>query len=153
MRKIECVLVAIMLLASITGMIMESRALDQPFPVYGYIKDSDGDALPAGVSVVVKDITKGTQITVATQAGGYYQADLFNLENCEDGDSIEVSCSYNNEENSKVFTLNVAETSKNISFNLIGSPSVSTKAATNIAGTSAKLNGQLTDLGGASSCE
>ena len=142
-----------MLLASITGMIMESRALDQPFPVYGYIKDSDGDALPAGVSVVVKDITKGTQITVATQAGGYYQADLFNLENCEDGDSIEVSCSYNNEENSKVFTLNVAETSKNISFNLIGSPSVSTKDATNIAGTSAKLNGQLTDLGGASSCE
>ena len=142
-----------MLLASITGFIERSNALDQPFPVYGYIKNSDGNALPAGVSVVVKDLTKGTQITVTTQSGGYYQADLFNLPNCEDGDSIQVSCSYNNEENSKTFTLDVSETSKEISFSLIGSPAVSTKSATNVGGKSAKLNGELTDLGGDSSCQ
>ncbi|RLF63637.1 MAG: hypothetical protein DRN33_03730 [Thermoplasmata archaeon] len=146
MKKIKSLLVVMLLLLSVASIVENSNSLDQPFPVYGYIKDSDGNAIPGGVTVTVKDNTKSTQISVTTQSNGYYQADLFNLQNCENGDTIEIYCSYSGEDNSKTFTLDVSQTSKNVSFSLVGKPDVSTNAASNVGSSSAKLNGELNDL-------
>ncbi len=146
MRKIKGVLVVMLLFASITGVVNVGNALDQPFPVTGNIKNSSGSYIPAGVSVTVKDITRGTQMSVTTQSNGYYQADLFNLPECADGDIIEVSCSYAGEDNAKTFTLDVSDTSKQLSFFLVGAPDVTTDAATGISSNSATLHGELTAL-------
>jgi len=152
MRKMKSLLVAMLLLAGVMSIMERGNALDQPFPVYGYIKDSHGNPL-SNVAVYVKDLSKSTQLVVYTEENGYYQADLFNLENCEDGDTIEVYCEYGDEENSKTFVLDVTETSKNISFSLIAPPSVETLDATDITSSSAKLKGELIDLGGDGSCK
>ena len=146
MKKIRSLLIVMLLLLSVASIVENGRSLDQPFPVYGYIKDSDGNAVPGGVTVLVKDNSKSTQISVATESNGYYQADLFNLPNCESGDTIEIYCSYGGEDNSKTFTLDVSQTSKNVSFSLVGKPDVTTNAATNVGSSSAKLNGELNDL-------
>jgi len=135
-----------LLLLGMASMVEKGNSLDQPFPVYGYIKDSDGNAIPGGITVTVKDNSKSTQISVTTESNGYYQADLFNLPNCENGDIIEIYCSYNGEDNSKTFTLDVSDTSKNVSFSLVGKPDVSTNAASDVSSSSAKLNGKLNDL-------
>ncbi|HEC77151.1 MAG TPA: carboxypeptidase regulatory-like domain-containing protein, partial [Thermoplasmatales archaeon] len=152
MRKIKSLFVVVLMLVSMASVFKIGNALDQPFPVYGYIKDSQGNPV-SGATVIVRDVSKSTQISVTTLGNGYYQADLFNLPNCENGDTIKVSCSYNNEENSKSFVLNIQQTSKNISFSLIGDPSVSTLNAYNITSYTAILKGELTDLGGDNSCQ
>jgi len=146
MKKIRSLLVAVIMLLSIASIVDNGNSLDQPFPVYGCITDSDGNAIPGGVTVTVKDLSKSTQMNVFTESGGYYQADLFNLENCEDGDSIQIYCTYGGEDNAKTFTLDVSQTSRNVSFSLVGKPGISTNAASNVASSSAKLNGELTDL-------
>lgn len=146
MRKIKSLLVIMLLLVSLTSILKVGNTLDQPFPVYGYIKDSNGNAIPGGIDVTIKDVTKSTQMSISTQSNGYYQANLSNLGNCENGDSIEIYCSYQNEDNAKTFALNVAQPSKNVSFSLIGKPDVLTNDATDITSGSAKLNGELTDL-------
>ncbi len=152
-KKIKSLFVGLLILFTTIEVIDRGKALDQPFPVYGYIKNSDGEPLPAGVSVIIKDVDKSTQISVSTQQNGYYQANLYNLPNCEDGDTITVYCSYNGEENSKSFILDVSQPSKNISFSLIGSPSIITLDAENVTSYSAVLRGELTDLGGDDSCK
>lgn len=152
MKKVKSLFVVILMLMSMASVLKSGNALDQPFPVYGYIKDSQGNPV-SGATVIVRDVSKSTQISVTTMQNGYYQADLFNLPNCENGDTIKVSCSYNNEENSKSFVLNIQQTSKNISFSLIGNPSVSTLNAYDITSYTAVLEGELTDLGGDSSCQ
>ena len=152
MRKIKSMLVVLLLIVSGIG-IIKTKALDQPFPVYGYIKDSDGNPLPSGVKVIIRDLTKSTQMAVYTSKNGYYQADLYNLPDCEDGDLIEVYCSYGNEVNSKSFVLDVTQPSKNVSFSLIGPPSIQTINATSITSNSAILMANLTDLGGDTSCQ
>ncbi len=126
--------------------------LNQPFPVYGYIKDSHGNAV-SNAAVYIKDVSKSTYMVVYTNSTGYYQANLYNLQNCEDGDVINVSCSYNNEINYVLFSLDVTETSKNISFNLIGEPSISNGGAYDITASSAKISVTINDLGGDSYCE
>lgn len=146
MRKIKGILVVMLLCASITGVVNVGNALDQPFPVTGNIQNSSGNYIPAGVSVTVKDITRGTQMSVTTQSNGYYQADLFNLPECADGDIIEVSCAHAGEDNAKTFTLDVSDTSKQLSFSLVGSPGISTDAATGVSSNSATLHGELTAL-------
>ncbi|KAA0005449.1 MAG: PKD domain-containing protein [Thermoplasmata archaeon] len=148
MKKIMVLLVVGMLAvlpAQITG-------LSQPFPVYGYIKDSDGNAV-ANAAVYVRDVSKSTYIVVYTDSRGYYQANLYDLENCENGDTINVSCSYNNEINYVIFVLDVTETSKNISFNLIGSPVIHDNGAYDITSSSAKIDVDIDDLVGDSYCK
>ena len=148
MKKIMVLLVVGMLAvlpAQITG-------LSQPFPVYGYIKDSDGNAV-ANAAVYVRDVSKSTYIVVYTDSRGYYQANLYDLENCENGDTINVSCSYNNEINYVIFVLDVTETSKNISFNLIAPPSIHDNGAYDITSSSAKIDVGIDDLGGDSYCK
>ncbi len=152
MKKIKSLFVAMLIMAGAMSIVEMGKALDQPFPVYGYIKDSTGSPL-AGVAVYIKDLTKSTQLIVYTQSNGYYQADLFNLQNCENGDTIEVYCEYGDENNSKIFVLDVTELSKNVSFSLIAPPTVSTLNASSITSSSAKLNGELINLGGDSSCQ
>ena len=147
MRKWKSILVCVLLLTATAGVVRIGKALDEPFPVYGYVKDSDGNAV-SGAEVVVKDVSKSTQISVYTESNGYYQADLFDLQNCEDGDIIEVYCSYDNEDDSETFTLDVSQLSKEINLFLVGMPGVTTRNATSITSSSAKLNGELTDLGG-----
>ena len=126
--------------------------LNQPFPVYGYIKDSHGNAV-VNAAVYIKDVSKSTYMVVYTNSTGYYQANLYNLQNCENGDTINVSCSYNNEINYVLFTLDVTETSKNISFNLIGEPSISDGGAYDITASSAKISVTINDLGGDNYCK
>jgi len=125
--------------------------LNQPFPVYGYIKDSTGNAV-ANAPVYIKDMSKSTYMVVYTNEQGYYQANLYNLENCEDGDTINVSCSYNDEINYIIFVLDVTQTSKNVSFHLIGNPSVLDNGAYDITSSSAKIGVEITDLGGDTYC-
>ncbi len=149
MKKIKSLFVVVLLLIAIADIF---EALDQPFPVYGYIKDSNGNPLPSGVDIIIKDVTKSTQISVKTQQNGYYQANLYDLPNCENGDKIEIYCAYNGEENSKSFVLDTTQPSKNVSFSLIGKPSIKTLNAINITSSSARLRGNLTDLGGDDSC-
>lgn len=146
MKKIQSVIIAILLLASLIPVLRSSNALDQSFPVYGTLRDADGNPLPADVTMMVKDLSRSTQMTVTTNSDGYYQADLSALANCEDGDTIQVSCSHNQEENSKSFSLDVSDPSKNISFYLIGAPEVATNDATNEGSSSATLHGTLNDL-------
>ena len=147
MRKWESVLVCVLLLIATANVVERGKALDNPFPVYGYVKDSDGNAV-GGAEVVVKDLSKATQISVYTESDGYYQADLYDLQNCENGDTIEVYCSYNGEEDNEVFTLDETDLSKEVNLFLVGKPGIKTNNASNIASSTAKLNGELTDLGG-----
>ncbi len=146
MKKIQCILVAVLLTASLIPLLDAAYALDQPFPVTGTLTDSDGDALPSGVAVTVTDTDKSTELVVYTESNGYYQADLFNLENCQDGDTIEVSCTHGGETNAKSFVLDVTDSSKSLSFSLVGSPDVDTDPASNVDSSSATLKGTLTDL-------
>ena len=151
MNKIESIIVAVLLTASLIPLLQEAHALDQSYPVYGVITDSDGDAVPTGVAVTITDVTKSTHIVVYTETNegstGYYQADLSALDNCEDGDTIEVSCTYSGETNAKSFTLDVTgTTSKSLSFSLVGTPDVDTNSATDIGSSSATLRGTLNDL-------
>ena len=151
MKKIRSLLVVVLLLLSVASIVEKGNSLDQPFLVYGYIKDSSGNAVPDGVTVTVTDNSKSTHINVVTENGtGYYQADLFNLQNCENGDTIEIYCSYSGEDNAKTFTLDVSQPSKNVTFSLVGKPVVSTNDASGISSSSAKLNGELSDLNDAS---
>ncbi len=146
MKKIVVIGVCLMLIFTASSIIEKGKALNEPFPVYGYIKDSSGSYLPSGINVVIKDLSKGSQIIATTNSNGFYQADLFNLPNCENGDNIEVYCSYNNEDNSKTFILDThASTSQNVSFFLVGYPSVSTLGA-DIIGNLVKLSGNLIEL-------
>lgn len=146
MKKIQCILVAVLLAASVLPLLDVAHALDQPFPVTGTLTDSDGDALPSGVAVTVTDTDKSTELVVYTESNGYYQADLFNLENCENGDTIEVSCTHSGETNAKSFVLDVTDSSKSLSFSLVGSPDVDTNPASNVGSGSATLKGTLNDL-------
>ena len=148
MKKIQSVVIAILLLTSLIPMLLSSDALDQSFPVYGVIKNADGDTLPAGVSVTVKDVSKSTLMTVTTNSDGYYQADLSALENCENGDTIQVSCVHDQQENRKSFVLDVSEPSRNISFPLVGFPDVDTNelSSGDYGSTTATLKGALNDL-------
>lgn len=121
-------------------------------PIWGYISDADGNDLPSGQQVVIKDLSKSTQMTVYTtynentEKYNYYQADLSYLSNCEDGDTIEIYCEYNGEDNSVVFELDAEQTSIEKSFSLVGTPSVSTNPADSVGSSSATLHGSLTDL-------
>ncbi|MBC7128184.1 MAG: PKD domain-containing protein [Thermoplasmatales archaeon] len=138
MKKIGSIIVCVLLaMASIS-----SVGLDQPFPVYGYIKDSKGNAV-SWAQVIVRDITRGTQIIVSTNEYGFYQAELSSLAECQNGDVIEIYCSYNNEDNNRSFVLDLSLASKNVSFSLVGIPYAKTLNAENITSGSAKLNGEL----------
>ncbi|MBC7080660.1 MAG: PKD domain-containing protein [Thermoplasmatales archaeon] len=141
MRKIKSIVVCFLMIMTA----MSSVGLDQPFPVYGYIKDSKGNAV-SGAQVIIKDLTRLTQIVVYTNEQGYYQADLSNLPECQSGDTIEVYCYYNNEDNNRTFVLDLSLTSKNVSFNLVGVPYAKTLSAENITSSSAKINGELIHL-------
>ncbi|HDS59614.1 MAG TPA: PKD domain-containing protein [Thermoplasmatales archaeon] len=146
MRKTQAVMVVAMMLAGLMSMVEMGDTLDQPFPVYGYITDADGTAIPGGVEVVVSDLTRGTSMTEVTQSDGYYQADLFELEDCTDGDTIEVYCQYGSQDNAKTFVLDISTTSKSLDFSLVGTPSVSTGSADGVGSDSTTLHGSLTDL-------
>ncbi len=150
MKKIQSIAIAILLTASVLPLLHEVQALDQPFPVTGTITDADGDAIPTGVQVTVTDVDKSTDMTVYTEQNdgstGFYQADLFNLKNCEDGDTIKVSCTHNGETNAKSFVLDVTDSSKSLSFSLVGAPAVATDPAASVGSSSATLKGSLDDL-------
>ncbi|MEM2388530.1 MAG: PKD domain-containing protein [Candidatus Thermoplasmatota archaeon] len=141
MKKIGSVFVCVLIIMTS----MSSVGLDQPFPVFGYIKDSKGNAV-SGAEVIVKDLTRGKQMSVYTNEYGYYQAELSNLPECQNGDLIEIYCSYNNEDNNRTFVLDLSLPSKNVSFSLVGIPYVKTLNAENITSSSAKLNGELIHL-------
>jgi len=162
MRKIKSLLVAMLLLAGVLSVIERGNAQGSLPPLWGYITDSHGNDLPEGVEVIIRDLTKSTETRTYTifnsETGrtSYYQLNsLDEVPNCEDGDLIEVYCSYNGEDNSVVFKLENSSSIVSIekSFSLIAPPSISTLAATDITSSSAKLNGELIDLGGDESCK
>ena len=120
--------------------------------IWGFIVDSSGNDLPQGVEVIITDLTKNTNMTTLTVYDDntgrncYYQADLSNLENCEDGDTIEVYCSYNNEDNSINFVLDAQMMSIAVNLSLVGMPHVLTQDATDVRGSSANIHGELVYL-------
>lgn len=117
--------------------------------IWGFVVDSSGNDVPEGVEVIIRDLTKNTNmitLTVYDDNTGrncYYQADLSNLENCEDGDTIEVYCSYQNEDNSITFTLDAQLMSIAVNLSLVGNPHVLTLDETDVTSSSAKLHGDL----------
>ncbi len=162
MRKMKSLLVVLLIIASLGNVIKIGKAQGSLPPLWGYITDSHGNDLPEGVPVIIRDLTKSTQTTTYTifnsETGrtSYYQLNsLDEVPNCEDGDLIEVYCSYNGEDNSVVFKLENSSSIVSIekSFSLIAPPSVTTLDASDITSYSAKLNGELIDLGGDSSCK
>jgi PKD repeat protein len=146
MKGVKCVVVTALLLSSVVGLVERGDALEEPFPVYGTLTDSSGNPLPSGVTVTVRDQTRGTQTSVSTESGGYYQADLLDVPDSANGDLIEVSCSYDGEDNAKTFVLDTSATSREVSFSLIGAPAVTTNDATGTSSSGTTLNGELTVL-------
>ncbi|MCD6331373.1 MAG: fibronectin type III domain-containing protein, partial [Thermoplasmata archaeon] len=162
MKKMKSLLVAMLVIASVGNVIRMGNAQGSLPPLWGYITDSHGNDLPEGVEVIIRDLTKSTETrtyTIFNSKTGrtsFYQLNsLDEVPNCEDGDWIEVYCSYNGEDNSVIFRLENSSSITSIekSFLLIAPPSVETLDATDITSSSAKLKGELIDLGGDGSCK
>ncbi|MEM2933995.1 MAG: carboxypeptidase-like regulatory domain-containing protein [Methanocellales archaeon] len=61
-------------------------AIQIPYPIYGYIKDSDGKPA-AGITVIVKEVVTGqTKLDVTDELGRY----SVTLDNYRDGDEVQI---------------------------------------------------------------
>ena len=119
MRKF--ILIFVFLFA--TTPIINVDALDTPYIYYGYITDSDGNAIPAGVTVTLTDLENSNFITTTTiDLGGgmtnFYQGDVAGIAGAQDGDTIEVSCSYDGETGSETADIDLATGSRNVDVQL-----------------------------------
>ena len=76
----------------------------QPVTVYGFIHDSNGDPVPAGVQVTIYNTNTGDYYNKTTYIFGQYNSDF----SASDGDIVNVSVSYSGEEGSNQTIINTS---------------------------------------------
>jgi hypothetical protein len=78
-----------------------------PYFVQGYVYDSTGTPVPAGVPVSITDITKAVPpIYTTTDAAGFYDQEIYIAINSSDGDQFTCSATYMGEYGLCTFILN-----------------------------------------------
>jgi len=87
--------------------------LDNPFPVYGTVRDKDGNGLANQVVRLWDDTTFVAYGYSTTDADGYYIHNVWQIVD-SDGDTVALDCTYNAQVESTSFVLDVADGSKNI---------------------------------------
>jgi len=96
------------------------KVLPIPYLVFGTVTDSNGDGVGSGVTVTATDNTGGGSTTDTTDSNGSYSIDLADIQNCEDGNSITISCTHEGSTDSSTFTLDISSPYKNIDLSLYG---------------------------------
>ena len=92
-----------------------------PFPIYGYIKDSNGDIIPN----LSFEISGTSIVTVQSDASGKY---LYNIQDiATEGNSITLSASYLGEHISVSWIVSLTPPAKNIDIQLQDSLSIGEK--------------------------
>lgn len=78
--------------------------------VFGIVTDSDSNAVDGGTVIATNKSEAGNPSTSdTTDSNGVYQIDLSNIATIDDGDIIEISCTYDGEYDSKSFTLTLSD--------------------------------------------
>ena len=87
-----------------------------PFPVYGYVYNSNGDKL-TDVTITAESLTnpQGSE-TGTSDANGVYYIPLTDI--CNDGDTIQVSGDYKGEDLITTFVLDVGTAGEELDINL-----------------------------------